>query len=227
VISLISQLELQDLHYRVKVCAPNELVTFLAGLAKIRKMVAHMEVCPVALIKSASGFWDYIDTYLPDTLHGWDWPSCGQTLTMMVGPSGAGKSFYARQNFPADAIISSDQIRQEWYGTLENTTAHDILFRHILQQAITALRRGRSVLIDATHLIQRERMMTVGIVPPHVPITYIVIDRPMKEKELSQGWRESRPGLLQKHEATFQRELPAILAGDCLKNVTVENRIKN
>jgi hypothetical protein len=226
IINQISQLELQDLHYHLRNDAPNELVAFLSILAKVRTQVAHMEACQVPVIKKVSEFWEYIDTYLPDTRHGWDWPSCGQTLTMMVGPSGAGKSTYAKQNFPVDTIISSDQIRQDLYGTLENTTAHDILFRHIRKQAITALRSGRSVLIDATHLTQWERMMAVRIVPPHVPITYIVINRPMKEKELSQGWRESRPGLLQKHETTFQRELPNILGGDGQKNVTVENRIK-
>lgn len=229
IITEIGHLELQDLHWPLRKFpeVPLELVQFLETLAEIRTNVAHTEASPPELIQKVSKFWEYIDTYLPDTLHGWDWPACGQTLTIMVGPACAGKSTYVAENYAADAVISSDQIRQQWYGTLENTTSHETLFRHIRKQAILMLRRGRSVVIDATHLEQWERMITSKIVPPQMPVTYVVINRPMDEKLVSQGWRESRPGLLQKHEATFQRELKNILAGDGLGNVTVRNYIRN
>jgi hypothetical protein len=62
-----------------------------------RNAVALRDVIPPEAIERLSDL--YVDNFDPieTDIPGWNWPRCGQTLTMTVGPSGAGKAL-GRQN---------------------------------------------------------------------------------------------------------------------------------
>jgi predicted kinase len=224
ILTTLGEIELTDLWYNLQGVAPSALVTFLKSFKGVRTRMAHQEACTFEMLKPLDEFWTYLNAYLPDTLHGWDWPDCNQKLLMMIGPSCAGKSTYAKKHFSSIAIISSDDIRIESTGSLRNTTSQEEIFRQVRLRAIDLLKAGSSVVIDATHLRQDERLQSARIAPPHIPVEYIVCNRPMAEKERDQGdFRRSRPYLLVNHERHFNSELANILQGDGLPNVTVRD----
>lgn len=151
------------------------------------------------------------------------WP-----LTVMVGPSGAGKSTWIYNNLPCpETFISSDTIREQLCGDFKDQSKNEAVFAAFHELATTRLRRGLPVVLDATHLKRQDRLKSAKLVPPTVPVRYIVIDRPLKDKLATAGWRASvnvkgKP-LVQHHDQVFRSALKDILKGDDLPNVTVEN----
>lgn len=143
---------------------------------------------------------------------------------MLVGPSGAGKSTYARTNYAGETIVSSDAIREELSGAGGMAGSQDAVFAAVRDRAKAALAAGKTVVIDATNLRRSDRLMNTDLVPEDIPIEYVVIDRPMAEKERDGGWRLEKPQLLSTHAKMFEAELSDILAGDNRGNVTVLDR---
>lgn len=154
-------------------------------------------------------------------------------LTIMVGPSGAGKSTFLRSRQAAEMglqdshILSSDQIRQDICSNALDQSKNDQVFQALHAVARARLRNGLNTVIDATNIRRKDRIACVDCAPAGTSIRYIVINRPMEGKRLTAGWRAEFPGLMEKHEQTFQSQLKDILAGDHLPNVSViDLRIK-
>ena len=79
------------------------------------------------------------------------------TLVLVAGAPGSGKSTFAMEQFPLDAIISTDRLRQE----LTNNPANQIIFgkAFFLAQQIMEerLKRGEIAVLDAQNLSEERR----------------------------------------------------------------------
>jgi predicted kinase len=143
----------------------------------------------------------------------------------MVGPSCGGKTTLAKRRHDDEAIISTDDIRLELYGSLTTVSDQEEVFRRARERALLRLSRGENVIIDATNLRQRDRLNFVDMVPVDIKVIYEVVDRPLSDKLATAGWRAERrfgeKSLVEGHHALFEAELPAIIQGDGRSNVTV------
>ncbi len=220
------QLEINEVYHFLKDDMPEWQVRLLHQFRTLRSSMAHMEPADADVLVRASQGWNHILRRLDDVADvvGWDWPRCGQRLIMLVGPSGAGKSTYARTNYAGETIVSSDAIREELSGAGGMAGSQDAVFAAVRDRAKAALAAGKTVVIDATNLRRSDRLMNTDLVPEDIPIEYVVIDRPMAEKERDGGWRLEKPQLLSTHAKMFEAELSDILAGDNRGNVTVLDR---
>ena len=140
------------------------------------------------------------------------WP-----LTIMVGPSGAGKTTYLNSiSGPmAQSIISSDTIRHELCGDFKDQSKNDAVFAAFHELATVRLRRGLPVILDATHLKRQDRLKSAKLVPPTVPVRYLVIDRPLKDKLATAGWRaavsvKGKP-LVEHHDQIFKSNILMVM----------------
>lgn len=165
--------------------------------------------------------------------HGFEFhPDITYPLTLMVGPSGAGKttfinSFSAKETWK-QSVISSDTIREQLCGDFKDQSKNEAVFAAFHELATVRLRRGLPVVLDATHLKRQDRLKSAKLVPSTVPVRYLIVDRPLKEKQLSAGWRMSvnvkgKP-LVEHHDQVFRSALKDILNGDDLPNVVVDDR---
>lgn len=153
-------------------------------------------------------------------------------LTLMVGPSGAGKSTWLRSPEAAamgiheSHIVSSDQIRADLCGDFRDQTKNEAVFTALHAVVRARLEQGLPAVIDATNLKRRDRINAAALGSGKV--RYVVIDRPMAEKERDAGWRaeikdaEGKPvNLLAKHEQTFRSQVKDIISGDGRTDIEV------
>lgn len=161
------------------------------------------------------------------TFHCSDWqnntkPLRQPMLHIMVGPSGAGKSKYAMEAFPQNWVISSDAVRQDLLGDWRDQTKNTQVFQVFHKLIKARLENGLDVVADSTNLRRKDRMAIVELARGGT-VAYHVINRPMGEKVRTGGWRCEVEGLMEKHEQRFKGSLKAILKGDDLPNVKVED----
>lgn len=150
-------------------------------------------------------------------------------LTLMVGPSGAGKTTWldlaenrSHYGIHPSHVVSSDQIRQDICGDWREQTRNDEVFAALHAVVRTRIQHGLPTVVDATNLRNKDRRAVVELAPPDAHVRYVVLDRPMREKYETAGWRAALPfDLLEKHAQTFRSNLRDILAGDDFPNVTV------
>ncbi len=148
------------------------------------------------------------------------------TLYVMVGPSGAGKTTWLnnRAGILPGEIVSTDMLRVAFCGNFQDQTKNDQVFRAYHSLIKARLWSGLDVYADATNIRNKDRLEVVSLAPPNARVVYIVINRSMNAKYHSAGWRAKLPfDLIAKHEQTFNSNLKAILAGDGLPNVEVED----
>ena len=152
-------------------------------------------------------------------------------LMVMVGPSGAGKSTLIEtelQNFFA-TVVSSDAIRMELNGNIEDQSNNHNVFKTFHERIAFFLNAGFDVIADATHLKRADRLKTTMIgLNLGIPVYYIVVNRPVEEKNKTSGWRSNiilpnGKTLIQAHEDLFQQNREDILSGDYLENVYVRD----
>ncbi len=145
-------------------------------------------------------------------------------LDIMVGPAGAGKSTYIAKHYPAHTVVSTDQIRTDFFGSYKAPEAHTPDGLAKTWQYAHALLRTRlecqlSTVFDATNIKQKDRLKLLRQVPRGQYVRYIVIDRDYDAKMKSRDWRPEE--LVHKHHKTFHAELKHILAGDGMPNVVI------
>lgn len=151
-------------------------------------------------------------------------PTVQPLLTIMVGPSGGGKSTWAAMN--GGHVISSDALREEYTGSLQDQSRNEDVFVALHRIAKARLDSGLPVTIDATNLRRRDRLACVALAPAGAEVRYVACNRPMPNKIATGGWRNDvimadGRTLLEVHEQRFQSQLKDILRGDGLAHVTV------
>lgn len=91
-------------------------------------------------------------------------------LVMMIGLSGSGKSYFAQQisqahNIP---IYSSDSLREELYGDAAIQRNQHLLFEELHRRIRAALKRGESVIYDATNINTKHRVAFIKSIRKYV-----------------------------------------------------------
>lgn len=154
-------------------------------------------------------------------------PVTSPLLTILVGPSGGGKSTWAKLHAPMGSIISSDDLRVQFCGNMQDQSRNDDVFAALHKIARARLESGLPAYIDATNLHRKDRLACYALAPEGVGVRYIVTDRPMALKIRDGGWRndvkhlKSGLPLMEMHAQRFQSQLKDILAGDGLPDVEV------
>ena len=78
-------------------------------------------------------------------------------LVMLVGVAGSGKSTYAKRYCQDYEIFSSDELRKELYGDVNNQNHNDKLFQILYKRISKALSEKKNCLFDATNLNTKRR----------------------------------------------------------------------
>lgn len=152
-------------------------------------------------------------------------PDKGVLLHVLCGPSGAGKSTWAMNNFPAEAIVSTDAIR----ARLSKNGRDEPNFTDVMEEARRMAERriadGLPVVMDATHINAKVRKSVAGLAPASARVCYVIIDRPMEQKQKdaalrAEGGFENRD-FMARQQSDFEKRLPDMLRGDGLSNVEV------
>ena len=92
---------------------------------------------------------------------------CKPMLTVMVGLSGSGKSTIAKTELADEntVIVSSDAIREELCGTVEDQSKNLEVFKLFHERIRRNLEKKKNVIADATTLTMKSRraiLMTVN-----------------------------------------------------------------
>lgn len=148
----------------------------------------------------------------------------GQTLLhMLVGPCGSGKSTYAAKHYRADEVVSTDDLRMQLYGSLNNSPEALARVWKLAHGLIRArLEAGMLTVLDATNLDDEDRARVLSLLPRGVYARYVVIDRDLGDKLRERGWRSEE--LVMKQHRAFRKQEKAIMAGDGHPWVTVQDR---
>ena len=82
-------------------------------------------------------------------------------LILMIGISGSGKSTYVqsvlRQSYPDAAVVSSDCIRREFFGSEADQRSGEKIFQEVRRRIRRELKAGRDVILDTTALSRKAR----------------------------------------------------------------------
>jgi predicted kinase len=158
--------------------------------------------------------------FLDSDIPGWDWPRCGQSMTMTVGPCAAGKSTWSAAQ--GTEVVSSDAIRSEITAGPDLPGDQSEIFRRVRFRSSRVLSNGRDVIVDAMHVELKNRLRQVAITPPDVAVRYAVIDRPLAEKQRDAGWRAGK-GIVERYHQEFSEQVKEVLAGDGDPRVRVQD----
>ena len=127
-------------------------------------------------------------------------------------------------------IVSTDSIRIEFTGDIGRQDKNDEVFEEFHRRIEAKIRVGRRVVADATNIRNKDRRNVAEIGKMlNVPVTYVVINRPMKTKFQQGGYRlnwtrKGRP-LIEAMEETFQANERTILDGDYgLADLVIDTR---
>jgi protein phosphatase len=113
-------------------------------------------------------------------------------VIVLVGAAGAGKSTFARRHFPADEIVSSDDLRGAIRGDPTDQTVTRTAFRILHGQVTKRLAAGTSVVVDATNLTRAARLAIVRRARfLGAPVQAIVLVPPGSEVRARNGARTS------------------------------------
>jgi protein phosphatase len=113
-------------------------------------------------------------------------------VIVLVGAAGAGKSTLARRHFPADQILSSDDLRGAIRGDPTDQTLTRTAFRILHRQLTNRLAAGESVVVDATNLTRAARLAIVRRADfLGAPVQAIVLVPPGSEVRARNGARTS------------------------------------
>jgi predicted kinase len=182
-----------------------------------RNAVAHRDIIPPPTIERFSKLYNDNSELPQCEIPGWDWPRCGQTLIMTVGPSSGGKTTWcASQDVET---ISYDAVRDQIGGS-KVPGDQSGTFYHVQSSSAQILSKGRDVIVDAMHVEPGHRKQQAAIAPPDIKVRYVIIDRPLEEKQRDGVWRIEKV-LVDKYDRLFSVQVAAALAGDGGANVEV------
>ncbi|MBX9679819.1 MAG: ATP-binding protein [Gemmataceae bacterium] len=183
-----------------------------------RNAVAHRDVVTAAKVNQFSEHYETNRDILDNDVPGWNWPRCGQKMTLTVGPSAAGKSHWSSAQ--GVEVVSSDEIRKSISIDGEIPGSQAGIFQLVRAGSSRVLCAGRDVIVDAMHLEAEHRIRQANIAPPDVTVRYVIIDRPLADKLRDAGWRGGR-GIVEKYDQAFAMQIQNALRGDSIPNVEV------
>jgi hypothetical protein len=197
--------------------SPNE-ASLLSLAGWTRNQMAHFDLIePDAIAR----FSDYYEATIGDVdfdIPGWNWPRCGQSMTLTVGPSGAGKSTWSAAQ--GVDVVSSDEIRKERSPDGEVRGTQSEIFHEVRMRSARVLGSGRSVIVDAMHIEPDDRLRQLSIAPADLQKKYALIDRPLTDKQRDGDWRGQK-GLVEKYHRLFVDHASAALAADGRTDIEV------
>jgi predicted kinase len=155
---------------------------------------------------------------LEGDIPGWNWPRCGQRMTITVGPSAAGKSTWSAAQ--GMQVVSSDEIRKAISPDGEIPGSQAGIFQSVRASSSRVLATGRDVIVDAMHVEVEHRRRQVESAPPDIGVRYVIIDRPLADKQRDAGWRSGR-GIVEKYDQVFPAKVESALNGDGNPSVEV------
>lgn len=159
-------------------------------------------------------------------------------LVLLVGPSGAGKSTHVKtyayqsgidiKSWEPNQVISTDELRREICdGDFQDQSKNRQVFATLYALVKARIEGGLLTVVDATNHRSADRKALRDLTPSNTEIEYHVIDRPLKEKLKTGGWRltveNKGMGLIERHDQIFNSNLKHILAGDDDPRVTVKD----
>jgi hypothetical protein len=177
----------------------------------MRNKVAHPDLLRPDQIAKISDYYEAHRELIEGDVPGWNWPRCGQSMTLTVGPSGGGKSRWSAEQ--GVEIVSSDEIRKETSPDGETPGSQAGIFHRVRTTSSKVLEEGRDVIVDAMHIEAEHRLRQISIAPPDGVIMYVIIDRPLAVKLWVGGWGAGR-GIVEKYDAVFPVKVAAALDGD-------------
>lgn len=80
---------------------------------------------------------------------------------MLVGLPGSGKSYYT-QNLKGAKVFSSDDIREELSGDINNQDINKQVFEVLHKRVIDCLKKGYDCVYDATNVVRKRRVDFLG-----------------------------------------------------------------
>jgi predicted kinase len=176
-----------------------------------RNKVAHPDLIKPEQISQFSEHYEANREWLEGDIPGWAWPRCGQSMILTVGPSGAGKSKWSAEQ--GIDVISSDEIRKETNADGETPGSQAGIFHRVRAGSSRILEAGRDVIVDAMHMEAEHRLRQISTAPPDIGIKYVVIDRPLADKQRDAGWRAGRD-IIERYDQQFPAQVAAALKGD-------------
>lgn len=97
-------------------------------------------------------------------------------VVLLVGAAGAGKSTFARRHFPADTVISSDDLRSAITGDVTDQSSNGRVFAAVHRALEARLAAGRLTVIDATNLTATgRRAIRERAAAARAPVTAILL----------------------------------------------------
>lgn len=102
------------------------------------------------------------------------------TFTMLVGLPASGKSTYANENGDDALWLSSDNLRQEIYGDINDQTDPAMIFQEMAKRTKEALKDGQSVIYDATNISRKKRKGLLQQLPKGVHKKVVYMTTPFK-----------------------------------------------
>ena len=83
-------------------------------------------------------------------------------FVVMVGLSGSGKTTIAKEKYATHIYISSDDLRAELYGDVNDQRHNGKIFEEMFKRSADALEEGQSVVYDATNLSAKRRKSLIN-----------------------------------------------------------------
>ena len=212
------QLEFYDFKEFTKHFLSRQEMDLVKIAAWTRNKVAHRDIMGPESIHQFSEHYEVHRETLDCDIAGWNWPRCGQTMTLTIGPSGAGKSRWSAEQ-PVE-VVSSDEIRKGMTPDGELSGDQSAVFYRVRAGSSQILSAGRDVIVDAMHIDPEHRLRQLSIAPPDVKIRYVIIDRLLTDKQRDAGWRAEK-GLVEKYDRLFELQVATALAGDGRSDIQV------
>ena len=130
-------------------------------------------------------------------------------LVLMIGAAGSGRSTFAARHFPAEAVVSSDQLRALIGGDESNQSVTDAVFQRLHDVLDHRLGAGLLTVVDATNTDWMRRAEVIRSSRRHQrPAIAIVFDLPLEvclARNTSRS-RTVRAGVVKRHVAEVRRD---------------------
>ena len=132
-------------------------------------------------------------------------------VVLLVGAAGAGKSTFAARNFPAEAIFSSDALREVIAGDAADQAVSRAAFAALHRAIDRRLASGGLAVVDATNVTAAGRHAINRIAAGHgIPVVAVVFDLPEDVVQRQNAQRLTRHvprDVVARHVAALARTL--------------------